>query len=112
MGDELGWSAERRKQEVEATKEYFMTMGISTEDDAVRADFDAMELVKYRRVFSEYTFSPLHFHHLLSTFLFSYAHSSMDRDKNGVLTEAEVQTAFTNMCVPPLSFSSSSLSSL
>jgi glycerol-3-phosphate dehydrogenase len=71
MGKELGWDQARMLKEVEDAKEFFMTMGISTEDDTVRSDFNAMELVKYRRIFGQ-----------------------LDNDLNGVLTVEEISTAF------------------
>ena len=49
MGDELGWSKDRRAKETQEGKAYLLTMGL--EDFESQAEFNAMELVKYRQEF-------------------------------------------------------------
>lgn len=89
MASELGWDAARKAKEIKDGKAFLQTMGIVHEDDAVRATFSPLDIVKYRRVFNEYAI-PLSPPSTLPALIFV----SFDADKNGLLNSKELGSAF------------------
>jgi len=51
MGDELGWTRERREREFQEGRQFLLTMGMEDTSEAIRSDFNAVELVNYREAF-------------------------------------------------------------